>query len=256
MLPWAMRRRSASGVMSTSSICSARRTTASGTVSCWVMPVIFSTTSFTDSRCWILTVVMTSMPASSIASTSCQRFSWVAPGAFVCASSSTRTTSGFRARTASTSISSSVAPRYSYVTRGTISRSRTWRVGLWSLVGLDVADHDVGAALASTPPFVEHSVGLADAWGGAQIDPQLTARTQYRSPCADGEITRRSHVAGDRTRPPRSQGHGDDPRSREIGAPGVGRDDEAAEDCPRHWATISASGPGMPISLTGQCMPT
>ena len=38
-------------------------------------PVMRSTTSFNDSRCWMLTVEMTSIPASSSSSTSCQRFS-------------------------------------------------------------------------------------------------------------------------------------------------------------------------------------
>ena len=105
------RRRSASGVMSTSSIWSARRTTASGIVSRCLMPVICSTTSLSDSRCWMLSVEMTSIPASSSSSTSCQRFSLREPGTFVCASSSTSATSGRRARTASTSISSNVVPR-------------------------------------------------------------------------------------------------------------------------------------------------
>ena len=78
------------GDMSTSSIWSARRTTSSGTVSRWTMPVIDSTTSLSDSRCWMLTVEMTSMPASSSSSMSCQRFSWRDAGlALVCASSST-----------------------------------------------------------------------------------------------------------------------------------------------------------------------
>ena len=82
------------------------RTTSSGTVSRCRTPVIASTTSLSDSRCWMLTVVMTSMPASSSASTSCQRFSLRrSPGTLVWASSSTSTTSGCRARTASTSIS-------------------------------------------------------------------------------------------------------------------------------------------------------
>ena len=83
----------------------------SGTVSRWVVPVMRETTSFSDSRCWMFTVEITSIPASSSCSTSCQRFSFFEPGALVCAYSSTRTTSGRRARTASRSISCSTAPR-------------------------------------------------------------------------------------------------------------------------------------------------
>ena len=58
----------------------------------------------------MLTVVMTSMPASSSSSTSCQRFSCRLPGMFVWASSSTSATAGLRASTASRSISSNVVP--------------------------------------------------------------------------------------------------------------------------------------------------
>ena len=65
MFPCAIRRRSASAVMSTSSTWSAARTTASGTVSRCTTPVICSTTSVTDSRCCTLTAEITSMPASS-----------------------------------------------------------------------------------------------------------------------------------------------------------------------------------------------
>ena len=82
------------GVMSTSSIWSARRTTSSGIVSRCLTPVIRSTTSLSDSRCWMLSVEITSIPASSSSSTSCQRFSLREPGTFVCASSSTSATCG------------------------------------------------------------------------------------------------------------------------------------------------------------------
>ena len=59
----------------------------------------------------MFTVVMTSMPASSTSSTSCQRFSLREPGTLVWASSSISATWGRRARTASTSISSKAVPR-------------------------------------------------------------------------------------------------------------------------------------------------
>lgn len=73
-------------------------------------PVIDSTTSPRDSRCWMLTVDITSMPAASSSSTSCQRLVLREPGTLVWASSSTRATWGLRASTASTSISVKTAP--------------------------------------------------------------------------------------------------------------------------------------------------
>jgi hypothetical protein len=97
----------------------------SGTVSRCGTPVIFCTTSLIDSKCWMLTAEITSMPASSNSSMSCQRFSLRLPGTLVWASSSTSATSGRRARTASTSISVKVAPRYSSVRRRTTSRPST-----------------------------------------------------------------------------------------------------------------------------------
>ena len=75
--------------------------------------------------CWMFTVVMTAMPESRISSTSSQRFSCRPdPGTFVWANSSIRTTSGLRAMTASTSISSQTEFRYSTCLRGTTGRSR------------------------------------------------------------------------------------------------------------------------------------
>ena len=59
----------------------------------------------------MLTVVMTSMPAARSSSTSWARFSCRLPGTLVWASSSTKTTAGLRASTASTSISVKVEPR-------------------------------------------------------------------------------------------------------------------------------------------------
>ncbi len=59
----------------------------------------------------MLTAEITSIPAASSSSMSCQRFSFRLPGTLVCASSSTSATSGRRARTASMSISVKLAPR-------------------------------------------------------------------------------------------------------------------------------------------------
>ena len=126
-------------------------------------PVICSTTSLRLARCWMLTVEITSMPASSSSSTSCQRFSLRLPGTLVCASSSTSTTSGLRARIASTSISSNVWPRYSSDAAGNDLEVADLGDRLGPIVRLDEADDDVGAALVAPPTFVEHREGLADA---------------------------------------------------------------------------------------------
>ena len=82
-LPCTIRRRSASGVMSTSSIWSARRAISSGRVSCCTTPVIRLVTSLSDSRCWMFSVVTTLMSASSSSSTSCHRLPFRQPGTFV-----------------------------------------------------------------------------------------------------------------------------------------------------------------------------
>ncbi len=67
-------------------------------------------------------MVTTWIPASRMRSTSSQRFSRGEPGTFVWASSSIRATVGWRAMTASVSISSTTTPRYSMRRRGTTSR--------------------------------------------------------------------------------------------------------------------------------------
>jgi hypothetical protein len=99
MLPWAILRRSASGLMSASSIWSAARTKASGTDSAGSTPVIRSTTSCIDSSSATSRVATTSMPASRIGAISLQR----RPRA----RSSTRATCGRRAITAAAENSAS-----------------------------------------------------------------------------------------------------------------------------------------------------
>ena len=68
-------------------------------------------------------------------------------------------------------------------------------------VGLHEADDHVGAALLAPPALVEHGVGLADARGGAEVDPQLTTAApgaasaivtpHSETPVAPGVATRR-----------------------------------------------------------------
>ena len=43
-------------------------------------------------------------------------------------------------------------------------------------VGLDEADHHIGAALVAAPALVQHGPGLADAGDGAQVDAELPGR--------------------------------------------------------------------------------
>ena len=69
----------------------------------------------------MFSVVMTWIPSARISWTSWYRFGFRLPGTLVCASSSMRATWGFRARTASRSISSRTTPRYSWRRRGTTS---------------------------------------------------------------------------------------------------------------------------------------
>ena len=102
----------------------------------------------------MFSVEMTLMPASSSSSTSCQRFSLREPGTLVCASSSTSATSGRRASTASTSISSKLVPRYSIAAaRHDLEVADLLRRAR-AAVGLDEADHHVGSAsLRRRPSF-------------------------------------------------------------------------------------------------------
>ncbi len=121
----------------------------------------------------MFTVVMTEIPASISSRTSCQRFSWrPEPGTLVWASSSTSATVGFRARTASRSISSKVDPRYSTIASRDGLESLAHLDGVRPAVALDEADHDVGATLEPALALVEHGVGLADACDRSEVDPE------------------------------------------------------------------------------------
>ena len=112
------------------------------------------------------------MPASSSSSTSCHRFAWREPAALVWASSSTRTTSGWRASTASRSISSSPGCAADGPPRHDLEPVEELG-GLRAAVRLDEPDHDVGAALLAAAGLAEHGVGLADARRHPEVDAQL-----------------------------------------------------------------------------------
>ena len=122
----------------------------------------------------MLTAEITSIPASSISSTSCQRFSLREPGTLVCANSSTRAISGRRASTASTSISSKVRAAVLQLGPGDGFQAVEQRDGLRARVRLGEPHHDVGAALGTAVPLAEHGVGLAHPGRGSQVNPQMT----------------------------------------------------------------------------------
>ena len=73
---------------------------------------------------------------------------------------------------ASTSISSSVTPRYSILRRGIDFEVLELRLGVVAAVGLDEADDDVEPARPQRVGLLQHRVGLADAGRGADVDAQ------------------------------------------------------------------------------------
>ena len=124
----------------------------------------------------MFTVEITSIPASSSSSTSCQRFSLREPGTLVCASSSTSATVGLARRGPRRRPSPRTsAPRYSIDRRGTTSRSpiasavrgRPW-------VSTKPTTTSVPRSCAA-PALVEHGERLADARRRAEVDAELTA---------------------------------------------------------------------------------
>ena len=125
----------------------------------------------------MLTVEMTSIPASSSSSMSCQRFSWRDPGALVCASSSTSATVG---PAGEQRVEVHLLERR---TRGARSRARGSDLepldhlrGVLAPVGLDQPDDDVGAAGEPAAALVEHGDGLAHPGGRPEVDAMPTAR--------------------------------------------------------------------------------
>ena len=129
-----------------------------------------------DSRCCTFTVVITVMPASSSSWMSCQRLALRAPGTFVCAISSTSTTSG-RARQDRVDVH--LGERRAAVDDRAARHDlqvAEHRLGVRAAVRLDIADDDVGAAVARRLALLEHPVRLADAGRGTEIDAQRADR--------------------------------------------------------------------------------
>ena len=117
----------------------------------------------------MFTVEMTSMPASSSSSTSCQRFSFRLPGMFEWASSSTRATRGDGAPgCVDVSTSSACVPVGDATSGGGLEVPDLFD-GARSSVGLNEPDDHVGAAFVRALTFVEHREGLADAGRGAEV---------------------------------------------------------------------------------------
>ena len=139
-----------------------------------------STASAMLSRCWTFTVVMTLIPASSSSMTSCHRFSLRPdPGTLVWASSSTRATSGRRARTASRSISSKVLSAVDDDLAGHDLQVTDELGRAGTAVGLHEADDDVGAPTVPAPALVEHGEGLAHAGHRPHVDAEAAGRADF-----------------------------------------------------------------------------
>ena len=175
MLPCAIRRRSASGVMSTSSICSAARTIASGTVSRCGTPVIACTTSLSDSRCWTLTVEMTSMPASSSSLDLLPAFG-VATARHVRVRQlvDKRDLRAARQHGSHVHLLESGAPVGHPQTGQYLQRPDPFG-RVHPAVRLDERHHHVGAAGEPPVALVEHPEGLAHPGSGSEIHPELSS---------------------------------------------------------------------------------
>ena len=162
-----MRRRSASGVMSTSSTWSAARTTSSGIVSRWTMPVMRSTTSLIDSRCWMLTEI-TVMPASRSSLTSCQRLALRIRGRW-CGRARRPARSGACGRGRRRCPSPRTrCPGTRRRRRGRLRDRRSAPVRARPCVSTKPTTTSVPRSRRRRPSL--SSEGLADPWGGAQVD--------------------------------------------------------------------------------------
>ena len=123
----------------------------------------------------MLTVVMTSMPAASSSSMSCQRLSLREPG-------HVRVRELVDQRDLRSASQDGVDVHLGE--RGAPVGERPPRDdletvdhlgGVPAAVGLDEPDHDVGPALGAAVALAEHGVGLADAGCCAEVDPESSA---------------------------------------------------------------------------------
>ena len=178
MLPWAIRRRSASGAMSTSSIWSARADDGVGHGLALRDPgdplddvverlevLDVDRRDDVDAGVEQLLDVLPALLVARARGRWCGRTRRRAP------------TSGRRRRMASTSISVERRCRGARPSaRGIDLEVADLLGGARPAVGLDDADDDVGAALAAAAALVEHGERLADAGRGAEVDAQRAAR--------------------------------------------------------------------------------
>lgn len=70
------------------------------------------------------------------------------------------------------------------------------RLGVRPAVALHEADHHIGAAGGPAPPLVQHAAGLADPWGGSQVDlqpprPYLVLHRGRHAPLTGSQLLRR-----------------------------------------------------------------
>ena len=120
----------------------------------------------------MLQVLTTSMPASSRTSTSSQRLARSEPGAFVCASSSTRATVGMPGQDrVGVHLLDDDAAILDPPARDDLEPVEQL-LGLRPAVRLDEADDEVRAARGPAMALLEHPVGLADAGRHPEVDPQ------------------------------------------------------------------------------------
>ena len=123
----------------------------------------------------MLTVEMTSIPASSSASMSCQRFSWRDPGHVgvgqLVDERDVRAPGQQGVEVHLLERDAAVLDR----ARGTTSRPSTMLRRVLAPVRLDQADNDIGAAVVPAAALIEHRDGLADPGGRPEVDAMPTA---------------------------------------------------------------------------------
>ena len=168
----------ASGVMSTSTTSSASASSRSGNVSRTSTPVSSATWSLSDSRCWTLTVVNTSMPGLEQLPDVLVALAVLQPRGLEWASSSTRHSSGARARSPGRSISRTEWLRWSTTRRGCDLQPLRLRGRLRPAVRLEHADDDVAPVVGRRATLLQHAVGLADPRRHAQEDLAAARPTQ------------------------------------------------------------------------------
>ncbi len=124
----------------------------------------------------MLTVEMTSMPAASSSSMSCHRLELRHPGHVrVSELVDERDLRGTGQHRVEIHLLERLAPVLDDAARDDFEVTELGG-GQCPTVGLEEPDDHVGTALLATPTLVEHGERLADAGGGADVDPQGASR--------------------------------------------------------------------------------